>query len=126
MVLFSEEALLLPLFKNKASIKHLHCQSRSLKSWTTAEKPSVTERQSVKQLKNETAPSSHYLVRIKCDECISVVKHRNVLESPVPSVGDECQVDWNGVEYTAKVLTVGCSEESQDGVAQINGLLQSI
>ena len=72
-----------------------------------AEKSSVTERQSVKQLKSKTAPSSHYLVRFECDECISVVKHKNVLEPPVPSVGDECRVDWNCVEYTAKVLAVG-------------------
>ena len=27
--------------------------------------------------------------------------------APVPSVGDECRVDWNGVEYTAKGLAVG-------------------
>ena len=79
----------------------------SQKSSTTAERLSVTERQSVKELKSKTAPSSHYLVRFKCDECISVVKHKNILELLVPSVGDECRVDRNGVEYTAKVLTIG-------------------
>ena len=72
-----------------------------------AERSSVTERQSVKELKSETAPSSHCLVRFECDECISVVKHKNVQEPPVPSVGDKCRVDWNGVEYTAEVLAVG-------------------
>ena len=70
------------------------------------ERPSGTETQSVKQLKSETAPSSHYLVRFECDECISI-KHKNILEPPLPSVGDECWVNWNGVEYAAKVLAVG-------------------
>ena len=71
------------------------------------ERPSGTERQSVKQLKSEIAPSSHYLVRFECDERISVIKHKNILEPPLPSVGDKCRVNWNGVEYAAKVLAVG-------------------
>ena len=46
----------------------------------------------------------HYLVQFECDDCLSVVKRKNVLEPPVPSVGDEC---WNGVDYTAKLLAMG-------------------
>ena len=74
-----------------------------------SEKPSGTlhVRQSVKQLKSSIAPSSHYLVKFECDECISVIKHKNILKPPLPLVGDECWVDWNGVEYAAKVLVVG-------------------
>lgn len=51
------------------------------------ERPSGTERQSVKQLKSYTAPSNHYLVKVECDECISIIKHKNILEPPLPSVG---------------------------------------
>ena len=72
-----------------------------------SERLSGTLRQSVKQLKSSTAPSSHYLVKFECDECITVIKHKNILEPPLPLVGDECRVDWNGVEYAAKVLVVG-------------------
>ena len=72
-----------------------------------SERPSGTLRQSVKQLKSSTAPSSHYLVKFECDECISVIKHKNIREPPLPLVGDECRVGWNGVEYAAKVLVIG-------------------
>ena len=71
------------------------------------ERPSGTLRQSVKQLKSSTTPSSHYLVKFECDECISIIKHKNILEPPLPLVGDKCWVDWNGGEYAAKVLVVG-------------------
>ena len=72
-----------------------------------SERPSGTLQQSVKQLKRSTAPSSHYLVKFECDECISVIKNKIILEPPLPLVGDECWVDWNGVEYAVKVLVVG-------------------
>ena len=72
-----------------------------------SERPSGTKRQFVRQLKSSTTPSSHYLVKFECDECISIIKHKNILEPPLPRVGDECRVDWNGVEYAAKVLVVG-------------------
>ena len=94
------------------------------------ERPSRTERQSVKQLKSVTAPSSHYLVRFNCDECISVIKHKNILEPPLPSVGDECRVNWNGVEYAAKVLVVGDEKKTvkrteKDFLKSMDGSSQS-
>ena len=55
----------------------------------------------------KTACPSHYLVKFECDDCLSVVKRKNILEPPVPAVGDEYRVDWNGVEYTAKILAMG-------------------
>ena len=55
----------------------------------------------------KTACPSHYLVRFECDECLSIVKRKNVVEPTVPSVGDVCRVEWSGVEYMAKLLAMG-------------------
>ena len=35
------------------------------------------------------------------------MKHKNVLKPPIPFVGDKCQVYWNGIKYTAKLLAMG-------------------
>ena len=80
-----------------------------------AERSYVTERQSLKELKSKTAPSSHYLVQFECNE----YKHKNVQEPPVPSVGDECCVDWNGVKYTTKVLAVGDIKKAEKDLLKL-------
>ena len=89
-----------------------------------SETQSGTLRQSVKQLKSSTTPSSHYLVKFECDECISVIKRMNILELPLPLVGDECRMDWNGVEHAAKVLVVGDEatvKRAEDSLKSIDG-----
>ena len=93
------------------------------------ERPSGTGRQLVKLLKSVTAPSSHYLVRFNCDECISIIKRKNILEPPLPSIGDECRVNWNCVEYAAKVLAVGdekaVKKAEKDFLKSVDGSSQS-
>ena len=46
---------------------------------------------------------SHYVVQFECDECISVLPCKLLLDPPEPSDGDECCTEWSGEEYTAKI-----------------------
>ena len=56
---------------------------------------------------------SHYVVRFKCDECISDIPRKFLLDPPEPSVGDECLVEWSGEEYNATVLAMGDEQEAK-------------
>ena len=53
------------------------------------------------------------MVQFDCDECVSVVPRKRLLDPPVPSVGDECRVEWNGDDYTAKVLAMGDEQQAR-------------
>ena len=54
-------------------------------------------------------------MQFECDECVGVVPRKRLLDPPVPSVGDECRVEWNGDEYTAKVLAMGDEQQARNG-----------
>ena len=65
------------------------------------------------------------MVQFECDECISVVLCKLILDPPEPSVGDECQVEWSGEEYTAKVLAKGDDQQVRNAEAELlKGLSQ--
>ena len=53
------------------------------------------------------------MIQFKCDKCVSVVPQKRLLHPPVPSVGDECHVEWNGDDYTAKVLAMGDEQQAR-------------
>ena len=67
----------------------------------------MTDRQAVLKAIQESAGPSHYLVQFDCDECISIITRKQLLRPSVPVVNGECWVNWNGEEYSAKVLAVG-------------------
>ena len=64
-------------------------------------------RQALLEAISKTTGASHYVVQFEVDQCISVVPRKLLLDPPVPSVGDECRVEWSGDEYTAKILAMG-------------------
>ena len=65
------------------------------------------------------------MVQFECDECISVVPRKFLLDPPEPSVGDECLVEWSSKEYTAKVLAMGDDQQARKAEAELlKGLSQ--
>ena len=70
-------------------------------------------RQALLQAISMTTGASHYVVQFECDECVSV-PCKLILNPPVPSVGDECCVEWSGEEYTAKVLVMGDEQQARN------------
>ena len=59
------------------------------------------------------------MVQFECDECISVVPRKLILDPPEPSVGDECRVEWTSEEYTAKVLAKGDDQQVRKAEAEL-------
>ena len=70
----------------------------------------MTDRQNILRVIQESTGPSHYLVQFDCDECISVITHKQLLRPANPAVNGECWVNWNGEEYSAKVLALGDQE----------------
>ena len=86
----------------------------------------MTDRQAVLKAIHESAGPSHYLVQFDCDECISIIRRKQLLRPPVPVVSGECWVNWNGEEYSAKVLAIGDQETMKQTETDIlKHLLQS-
>ena len=73
----------------------------------------MTDRQALLQAISKTTGASHYVVQFEVDQCISVVPRKRLLDPPVPSVGDECRVEWSGDEYTAKILAMGDEQQAR-------------
>ena len=74
----------------------------------------MTDRQALLQAILMTMGASHYVVQFECDEYISIVPCRLLLDPPVPSVGDKCRVEWSGDEYTAKILAMGDEQQARN------------
>lgn len=72
----------------------------------------MTARQAILQ----SAGPSHCVVQFDCDECAATVE---VVRPPVPVVGRECWVNWNGEDYSAKVLAMGDSATAKQAKAEI-------
>ena len=72
-------------------------------------KQELTARQAVLKLTGV----SHYVVKFECDECISVIPRKFLLDPPEPLVGDECRVEWSGEEYAAKILAMGDDQQAR-------------
>jgi hypothetical protein len=86
----------------------------------------MTHRQAYLKAIHDSAGPSHYLVQFDCDECISIITRKQLLRPPVPVVDGECWINWNGEEYSAKVLAVGDQAAMKQTEADIlNRLHQS-
>ena len=54
-----------------------------------------------------SAGPSHYVVQFDCDECIATVNRKQLVRPPLPILGEQCWINWNGEDYSAKVVTMG-------------------
>ena len=57
-------------------------------------------------------------MQFECDECISVVPCRLLLDPPMPSVGDECCIEWSGDEYTAKIVAMRDEQQARNAESE--------
>ena len=62
----------------------------------------MTPRQAVLQ----SFGPSHYVVQFDCDECISTISRKQLVRPPQPHLGEQCWVNWNGEDYSAKVIAM--------------------
>ena len=79
----------------------------------------MTDRLTILKVIQESAGPSHYLVQFDCDECISIITRKQLLRPSVAVVNGECWVNWNGEEYSAKVLAVGDQAAMKQAEADI-------
>ena len=63
----------------------------------------MTPRQAVLQ----SFGPSHYVVQFDCDECISTISRKQLVRPLQPHLGERCWVNWNGEDYSAKVIAMG-------------------
>ena len=79
----------------------------------------MTDRLTILKVIQESAGPSHYLVQFDCDECISIITRKQLLRPSVAVVNGECWINWNGEEYSAKVLAVGDQAAMKQAEADI-------
>lgn len=65
------------------------------------------------------------MVKFHCDECVSVITRKQLFSPPVPSIGDEACVIWNGEQYSATILAMGDQVSAQEAERKILKSLES-
>ena len=87
----------------------------------------MTARQAILQ----SVGPSHYVVQFDCDECIATVNRKQLVRPPLPLLGEQCWINWNGEDYSAKVVAMGdlvvlwCKERVEQNDLELDDVIFS-